>query len=385
MGKKSELWSTFRGNNNFPVYNWFYFTEAYSRGLVRNILLKHVHKENAKLVDPFCGTGTSLLVGKEFGFDVTGFDVSPIMCLISKIKTDKYDLELLDELLTSVADIDNKPDIALNEKDKWIKRFFYKENLDALLKLKANIDLIESSEKYFFYGVLYKTLETVTRAEKRGSAIRVRKIRILDTLKIFNRHYNQFVKDIKKFYNRSKDVDVQIFNEGVGSIKDRVNNVDIIVCSPPYPNKTEYTKRMGVELAFFGFDSILEKHLGTKDIKREKEYLYINMFSDELNKADGNYKMKIESYDLDNYFIGLENFVNDSYDVLNKDGILSITIAGGCFRNFALDIYDYMVKLYEQAGFKLEDIKTDRDITCHKDRTIQIGKIREFTIVGRKV
>jgi hypothetical protein len=48
MAKKKELWSTFRGNNNFPVYNWFYFTEAYSRGLVRNILLKFVKMKMLK-------------------------------------------------------------------------------------------------------------------------------------------------------------------------------------------------------------------------------------------------------------------------------------------------------------------------------------------------
>jgi len=42
LGKwKPELWTTYRGNNNYPIYNWFYFTEAYSRGIVNKYIKKY--------------------------------------------------------------------------------------------------------------------------------------------------------------------------------------------------------------------------------------------------------------------------------------------------------------------------------------------------------
>ena len=59
-----------------------------------NILLdKYVPKGgNANVLDPFMGSGTTLLACKERGIDCYGFDVSPLAVLASRAKTNDYDI-----------------------------------------------------------------------------------------------------------------------------------------------------------------------------------------------------------------------------------------------------------------------------------------------------
>ena len=45
------------------------------------------------VVDPFCGSGTTLVEAKTLGIDSFGADISEFNCLLSKVKTDSYDAE----------------------------------------------------------------------------------------------------------------------------------------------------------------------------------------------------------------------------------------------------------------------------------------------------
>jgi len=385
MAKKKELWSTFRGNNDFPVYNWFYFTEAFSRGLVRNIFLKYVQKPNAEVLDPFCGTGTTLLVSKEFGFNAIGTDVSPYMCQISRSKTNSYDSSKLAELLPKV--IENAKEAQVNVEKKWLNKFFYSDNLNDLYKLKETIQKnikLSETEKDFFIAVLIKTLEATTRSQKQGSSLRMKKIEKKDVFAIYNRVANNFIKDITKFQKKNpSESKIEINNVDFLDFKTN-KKFDVIVTSPPYLNKTEYTRRMGIELDFLGYESILSQHLGITKEYEEKEWVYKDFF-EELRIYPEDYKMFNQNYSWENYFKSLEMFVEKSKDLLKEKGILAIVIAGGCFPNKPVDIYNYMQKLYRSLGLEIIDLKIDREIQCHgKERTNKTGKIKEFTIIGRK-
>ncbi len=52
--------------------------------------------------DPFCGSGTTLVEAKALGIDSLGTDISAFNVLLSKVKTDTYDLELLNRELLDI-------------------------------------------------------------------------------------------------------------------------------------------------------------------------------------------------------------------------------------------------------------------------------------------
>lgn len=388
MPHKKELWSTFRGNNNFPVYNWFYFTEAFSRGLVRSVILKYpVKTQNPKLLDPFCGTGTSLLVAKELSLDSIGTDVSPLMYLIAKGKTSNYNLDKINELLENTLKIDTKEIIELKPEQKWIKQYFYSDNLQDILQIKKNIDKIETNEKYFFYCVLLHIVEIVSKARKQGADLRIQKKPHLDVKDKFQKTFRLYLKEYTKLQKKSSDKEPEIININCLDYfeQNKKEKFDYIICSPPYLNKTEYTKRFGIELTILDKESILKEHLGSNTSKIEElnHYCYLTHFKKELKILESP-QYKMPDYSIDSYFQQLENFVKSSAEHLNKNGILAIVIAGGCFRELSIDILEYMKELYKINSLNVEDINIHREIQCHRDRTTKIGRIKEFTIVGKR-
>lgn len=386
--RKKELWSTFRGNNNFPVYNWFYFTEAYSRGLVREIILKNpVKTKNPILYDPFCGTGTSLLVAKEFNFESYGTDISPLMYLVAKGKCLNYNTNKLKELLPKVLQIKNDS-ITLDKQYHWIKQYFYGLTLQDLLKIKENIENIKEKEKYLFYVVLLRTIEIVSRAKKQGADIKLRKLPPLDVVQKFTKTFDSFLKEYIKFASKYIcEKEPEILNESCLTFyKTHDMKFDYIICSPPYLNKTEYTKRFGIELAILGKETILQNHLGHILAKqnKEKNWIYLKHFTKQLKNIKQE-EYKHEEYDAHEYFKQLEIFIEDSAKHLRNNGVFANVIAGGVIGNNIFEIYDYMQELYLLNGLEIVDIKTNREITCNINRSNNLGKIKEFTIVGRKL
>lgn len=63
--------------------------------------LARYFKPDDVILDPFMGSGTTLIQGNEMKMHTIGIDISPFNCLIAKVKAEKYDLakarqELLD-------------------------------------------------------------------------------------------------------------------------------------------------------------------------------------------------------------------------------------------------------------------------------------------------
>ena len=61
-------------------------------------------KNSQALLDPFCGSGTTLVEAKNAGMSADGFDINPIARLISKAKTNSYDMEKTSEYIDSLIE-----------------------------------------------------------------------------------------------------------------------------------------------------------------------------------------------------------------------------------------------------------------------------------------
>ena len=75
--------------------------------------------------DPFCGSGTTLVEANSLGIDSIGTDISAFNILLSKVKTDTYDIELLNkELLDILAKLSECEEELFNDEGS----LFYREN-----------------------------------------------------------------------------------------------------------------------------------------------------------------------------------------------------------------------------------------------------------------
>ena len=56
---------TTKENKKVPIHNWFAFRHAFGPSLVKEIVSELGLRTDARVLDPFCGSGTRLLACKE--------------------------------------------------------------------------------------------------------------------------------------------------------------------------------------------------------------------------------------------------------------------------------------------------------------------------------
>ena len=92
---------TFRGNAASTRHGWLRLTPAYSVHFVRE-LLEGVEPGTGPVLDPFCGTGTTLLACAERGLDAATVDLNPFLVWLARAKTARYTSAALTDARTLV-------------------------------------------------------------------------------------------------------------------------------------------------------------------------------------------------------------------------------------------------------------------------------------------
>lgn len=76
-------------------HGWLRLTPSYSLKIVDEILSGH--PPNRRVLDPFCGSGTTALVAVRRGHDATTIDINPFLAWLARVKTASYAPSVLDE------------------------------------------------------------------------------------------------------------------------------------------------------------------------------------------------------------------------------------------------------------------------------------------------
>jgi hypothetical protein len=80
---------TFRGNLRNTRYGWLRLTPAYSVELVRE-LVQARSRPDLPVLDPFCGTGTTLTACAELGIACHTVDINPFLRWLAETKSHRY-------------------------------------------------------------------------------------------------------------------------------------------------------------------------------------------------------------------------------------------------------------------------------------------------------
>ena len=95
------------------------------------------------ILDPFCGSGTTLAEGILAGHNVIGIDIDPLSCLIAKVKTTNINTAELDKVSGwLVKGIKNKKKGEFKPECETIGHWFPKETIDKLSIIRTLINQI---------------------------------------------------------------------------------------------------------------------------------------------------------------------------------------------------------------------------------------------------
>lgn len=207
--------------------------------------------KGAWAIDPFMGSGTSLMSCMEFGFNVYGQDINPFAVMLSKAKVERYDIDQLKQTCSNVLnaiafDESETIDVTFNNIDKW----FNHDIQIALSKIRRAIQAVEiTSIRYFLWVIMSEVIRTGSNDRtstfklhrRTDEDIQKRKVNVT---KEFTSLVNRGIEDIAVYWDKFSNEDEWVgVNRNVetdirwGNTQKTIEantRFDLLVSSPPY-------------------------------------------------------------------------------------------------------------------------------------------------------
>lgn len=243
-----------RHNQCVPIHNWYTFKHGYSRDLTRNLVTHLNLPEGSWVLDPFCGSGTTLLTCKDLGINSRGFDILPFAVFLSNVKIGDYDNTELTRKLESLKGNSNNscvetvlPEIPL------VNKAFQPKTRTELLSLKYEIEMIDDPKIRSFFNLGFLSiLESVSNTSKSGGFLRIvdRYVSPNDVRNLFFSRVTSMINDVRE-YNKSKHRKADSLAK-IGDARrlPTKRKYDAVITSPPYPNRHDYTRIYSLEMIF---------------------------------------------------------------------------------------------------------------------------------------
>lgn len=359
---------TFIPNKHEPIHNWYYFKEGFSKSLVDIFLDKFELNESSLVLDPFCGSGTTLLACKQGGIKSIGFDVSPFFVFVSKVKTRDYDLDKLRESISKLSEwrFERPKHIP---KEKYIRKVFSRYTLEDFVFYRDKILEIDDEKiRDFLFLALVDSAIKASWTLKDGAVVKIDKRGKPPLKKYFKYKVKRMFKDLKALGLGPIETSVDIGDAREMKLEDGL--VDAVITSPPYLNKIEYTKIYSIEMSFLGYpETQLRSYVGSK---------VEDVSVSELG-LDENLPLSAKTY-----FNDIHSALSEMYRVCKDEAKAAIVIGGGCYPDRAIEADKITAELAEKIGFDVKNILVARNSWCTRARTIKVGTVRESILLLEK-
>ncbi len=249
------------------------FYPQLAKGLINQLALP----PGAKILDPFCGSGTTLLEGHLNGFSTYGCDLNPLAAQIARAKTSVIELDpdLLTEVVAAVLEaIEAAPEHFPRELDQFpadcieeIERWFAEPVAQKLNCLLAIIRRGSHGIARDFLEIVFSSIvREVSQQEPTDLRIRYRKVSLedADVFALYKEQLSIQFGRIEKFWKVRGYAPNQFLGTSVGRGDNRIretydalglgdDSVDLVLTSPPYAMALPYidTDRLSL-LVLFG-------------------------------------------------------------------------------------------------------------------------------------
>jgi len=275
--------------DNNGIHDWYRFVLAFSDQLVTSIVSKFNLESGMTVLDPFVGTGTTLVECQKLGIHGIGLDANPLTAFASRVKTN-WDIDLaqfrrkrrtllrrLRGELAAVATADSSlqlsfTDLEIDEMSGIYEargRTTHPEVMALIPKGAINPQLLDkvlivrdaifaeseaAIRDLFLLALAAITVEEVSNLSF-GPEVYVSKQRKhADVYNLFSERLQKMEADLEVVQALPHRGRSHVFYADARSLSQYVTEpVDGVITSPPYPNEKDYTRITRLEMVLLGF------------------------------------------------------------------------------------------------------------------------------------
>ena len=262
-----------------PAHDWYRFILSFPPHLVRDYADRFELNSDSLLLDPFCGTGTTIVEGKKLGIPAVGIEAVPMSLLASQTKVDwtpdperlKAHAEHLAERVLATlerAGVSDDPgenqaapgEASLRSLPETTAKLLLKGSISPLPlhKVLALLEVLdeERSSPYYRHELLAlaKLLPTEIGNLRFGPEVGVGATkRDAPVVGAWLSQVWRMAEDLRGL-SAVSDTPASAVSGDARDIGGLIapQSVDAVICSPPYPNEKDYLRIVRLESVLLG-------------------------------------------------------------------------------------------------------------------------------------
>ena len=366
------------------THNFHPYPAKFPAYAIRGMILKYTERMD-NVLDPFCGSGTTLVECRLLSRNATGIDLNPVGTLISETKSAVYSAKDIETIRNVVYDLKancftikdwlssyNRSEILSNHPNKeyWFKPHVLKE-LYAIKK--STIDKFDNN-KTVHDLLLTAFSRIIVRVSNQESETRYKAIDKPispgDTLRLYIKTLEGYLETLaKNNYAFNKEVKIKVIEgdarEEIHKLKQK--SFDFVITSPPYINSYDYY--LYHKHRIFWLDG------NPKKVRRQE--------------VGCHHKIDTQSYDeaISEYGESISKVFGGINKVLKDKKYFALLVGDGIVRNRKVSMDDMVADISSKTGFEMTSIESIplRDVSYSFIKGRNIERKRHHIVVLRKV
>ncbi len=347
------------------------------------------------VLDPFMGSGTTLLESYVSGRESYGIDIHPLARLIAKVKTTPLDPEILSPLadrLLRVIKADEEANQSwipsIPNRDHWFREGVLRD-LATVKKHIWNID--EDDHKDFFKICFSSIIRKVSNSDNDSLIPEVTSFQRMldeqgktsyDAISKFENTVRGRLLDAAELWRLSKEVGerfrrpprVNIIGKDAREIDLEDSSIDLAVTSPPYASAVHYVSVHKLEMFWLGLIKTTSD-VDARVVGTARAYVSeygpweprtnlpcLRPILDELIPKD-----KKSAFIVFKYFDGMKKNFNEVNRVLKRNSRYCVVVGENSYRRVRIPTYKILADIAEESGFELRDLFVYDVINRHLD------------------
>jgi hypothetical protein len=262
--------------------------------LVEELFRRHV-PARGRVLDPFAGSGTTLVQALETGLDSVGVDIAAFNCLLMRVKTGAHNPFVLEHELRDALARFERGEGKAGKPTPYVASWFAPQSQEDLLRFRS------LAEGYEHADVLRVVLARAARSARLTAHFDLdfprepasgpywcykhkRECRPIEHASHFVRRYTlDTLARLKDFARVRKTRSVDVLH-GDARALDLPGPFDAVVTSPPYPGLIDYHEQHRYAYELLGLDDLRTSEIGAAERGTSKAALasYVDGIADVL-------------------------------------------------------------------------------------------------------
>lgn len=267
--RKPNVYETNRvAYDDRPLHEWYRFVLSFPPHLIQEYLSRFGMTSKHTVLDPFCGTGTTLVECKKLGIPSVGIEAHPMTAFASRVKTnwspDPHKMGNHAEFIAAKAKLRYKSIRNRNHfqfSDDQL-RIILKNSISQipLAKTLVLLETIRDANHAVFRDhellALAKTAVFHASNLRFGPEVGLGEIR--EDAPVFEYWLMEMRKmslDLSSVAVKDSLASAKVYQGDSREPKNilSANSIDAVITSPPYPNEKDYTRTTRLETVLLGF------------------------------------------------------------------------------------------------------------------------------------